>query len=118
MLKRENRLKKHYQYNYVYRAGTKIHGKATTLYFSTSKTKNVKIGFSVTKKVGKAVRRNLARRRLREIMRKSVSRLKQNFNIIIVAHDNILAFSYRELEEDVENLLRKGKLFNEDEKIS
>ena len=118
MLKKENRLKKHYQYNYVYKYGTKIHGKAVSLHICSSKTKNIKVGLTVTKKIGKATKRNLARRRLREIIRKKIDLLKQNFNLIIVAHDNILNFSFKELDSEIFALLKKAKLFEENEKIS
>lgn len=118
MLRKENRLRKHYQYRYVYRSGTKIHGKALTLHFASSKTKNVKIGFTVTKKIGKATKRNLARRRLREIIRKLLPNLKQNYNIIVVAHDNILSFSFQELQLELISLLAKGNLSKDNEENS
>ncbi len=111
MLKRENRLKKRYQYSYVYRAGKKASGNALTLYASTSKTKFIKVGFCVTKKVGKATRRNLARRRLREIIKKQLPNLKQNYNIIIVAKDNILSVTFADLQAELITLLEKLGLF-------
>lgn len=118
MLKRENRLKKRYQYNYVYKVGKKVSGTAMTIYATTSKTKNIKVGFSVTKKVGKATRRNLARRRLREIVRKQLPNLKQNYNIIIVAKDNILSKSFAELSSEFESLLIKLELLNKSDEKS
>ena len=42
------------------------------LYVVSSKTKNIKVGLAVTKKVGHAVVRNKIRRRLREIIKKQV----------------------------------------------
>lgn len=111
MLKRENRLKKHYQYKYVYREGTKLHGRSMSLLFVSSRTKQAKIGFTITKKIGKAVRRNLVRRRLREIIKRQLPYLKQNYNIIIVAHENILSCSFAELEQELKSLLEKGNLF-------
>ena len=49
----------------------------------------MKVGLAVTKKVGHAVVRNKIRRRLREIVRKQLPNLKQNYNIIVVAKDCI-----------------------------
>ena len=117
MLKKVNRLKKHYQYAYVYRAGHRVSGKCVSIFACTSKTKNIKIGFSVTKKVGKAVKRNKARRRLREIIKKQLPNLKQNYNIIIVAKDNILDFSFKEIEMDIAYLLNKLQLVIDEKSI-
>ena len=82
MLKKINRLKKRYQYNYVYKQGIKYYGKTIILYATPSKTKNIKVGFAITKKIGHAFKRNLIRRRLREIVYSEIVDLKQNYNII------------------------------------
>ena len=94
MLKRINRLKKRYQFNYVYKSGEHFSGEHIVLYVASSKTKNIKVGLAVTKKVGHAVVRNKVRRRLREIIKKQVPNLKQNNNIIVVARDNITEASF------------------------
>ena len=117
MLKKENRLKKKYQYAYVYRVGKKASGEALIVYATTSKTRSAKIGFSVTKKVGKATRRNLARRRLREIIKKQLPNLKQNYNIIIVAKDNILSFTFAQLSADLAKILGKLGLYKDEKSI-
>lgn len=85
MLEKEYRLKKKYQFNYVYRVGKTCHGRFILLVFSPSKNQNVKIGISVTKKVGNAVKRNRARRVIREAVTPLLDLIKQNFNVVIVA---------------------------------
>ena len=97
MLNRINRLKKRYQFNYVYKSGEHFSGEHMVLYVVSSKTKNIKVGLAVTKKVGHAVVRNKIRRRLREIIKKQVPNLKQNNNIIVVARDNISSASFEKL---------------------
>lgn len=111
MLSRDNRLRKKYQFNYVYKNGGRVSGKCLTLHYTPSKTKNVKIGFAVTKKVGKAHIRNLVRRRLREMIRKQLPNLKQNFNIIIMAKDCISEFKFAEQEAELVYLLKKADLY-------
>lgn len=113
MLKKVNRLRKHYQYNYVYRQSVRYSGKAMTIYVSPSKTKNIKIGFAVTKKVGHAVVRNLIRRRLREVVFKSIPSLKQNYNLILSAKDGIENYTFAELDAEFQKLVSKADLFNE-----
>ena len=87
------------------------------LYTASSKTKNIKIGLAVTKKVGHAVVRNKIRRRLREIIKKQLPNLKQNYNIIVVARDNISKASFVELENEFIKLTKKANLIKNEEII-
>ena len=114
MLKRINRLKKRYQFNYVYKSGEHFSGEHMVLYVASSKTKNIKVGLAVTKKVGHAIVRNKVRRRLREIIKKQVPNLKQNNNIIVVARDNITEASFEKLSNEFLKLIKKANLFNEE----
>ena len=111
MLKQEFRLKKRYQFNYVYRAGKTCGGKFLLLVFSHSKNKNVKIGVSVSKKVGKAVVRNRVRRLIREAIQPLLASLKVDNNIIIVAKAQIVGKSLEQISEDLKNTLQKAELF-------
>ncbi|MBP3581444.1 MAG: ribonuclease P protein component [Clostridia bacterium] len=43
MLKKDNRLKKRYQFNYVYKSGEHFSGKALVLYLTPSRTKSIKV---------------------------------------------------------------------------
>ncbi len=117
MLKKVNRLKKRYQFNYVYKAGSHFYGSHLILYVTPSKTKNIKVGFAVTKKIGHAVKRNLVKRRLREIVYFEISKLKQNYNIIVVAKDSALQASFTDLQSDFHKLITKADLIN-NEKVS
>lgn len=113
MLKKANRLKKRYQFNYVYRAGEHFSSKAITLYVSPSKTKDIKVGFAVTKKIGHATMRNLIKRRLREIVYAEIPNLKQQYNIIVVAREGISEFTFFELSCEFHKLILKAGLVNE-----
>ena len=115
MLKRVNRLKKRYQFNYVYKSGEHFSSEHLVLYVSSSKTKSIKVGFAVTKKVGHAVVRNKIRRRLREIVQKQLPNLKQNYNIIVVAKENIAGASFEKLSIEMNKLLKKANLFYEED---
>ena len=113
MLKKVNRLKKRYQFSYVYKAGSHFSGHYLVLYATPSKTKNIKVGFAVTKKIGHAVKRNLVRRRLREIVFAEIQNLKQNHNIIVVAKENTQNATFAELQHELRKLILKADLYNE-----
>jgi ribonuclease P protein component len=65
-------------------------------------------GFSVTKKVGKAVQRNQVKRLLREIMR--LQSLKPGWDIVIIARPAVVNTDYHQLEQEVSRLLARAKL--------
>ena len=111
-MKREYVLKKKYMFNYCYKVGKVVHGKSIVLYFTPSKNKNVKVGISVSKKVGKAVQRNRAKRVIREAITPFLTTIKQDYNIIIVARETFLSFSFSDISRDLYILLKRAELVN------
>ncbi|MGN1063086.1 MAG: ribonuclease P protein component, partial [Alphaproteobacteria bacterium] len=63
------RLKKHRQFVDVANKGQKLVSSGLILLYMPNETGEVRVGFTVTKKLGNAVVRNRIRRRLREVVR-------------------------------------------------
>jgi ribonuclease P protein component len=70
-------------------------------------------GFSVTKRVGKAVQRNRLKRLLREIMR--VQSLKPGWDIVLMARSAAADSDYHQLERAVTRLLAQAQLLEHTE---
>lgn len=105
MLKKDLRLKKNKDFSYIYRKGTKFKGQYISIYKLTNYS-SIKIGFSLSKKTGKAVTRNLYRRRLHAIFKDQLNNLKPS-KYIVIGHTNISHTSYKDLKKDTISLIEK-----------
>jgi ribonuclease P protein component len=111
MLPKENRLKKEKEFEAVFKGGRTIKGKSVFLRYLINGTDKTKVGFVVSKKISKlAVIRNKAKRRMRDIVRLKKDGLKEGLSIVIVSLPSISKLTYKEIKEDLENLLSKEEL--------
>ena len=78
------RLKKNYQYNYVYKHAESVADKNFVLLFCKSNKAQTQVGFSVGKKFGKAVARNRLRRQMKAAVSQFVPEAKVGFNVVLV----------------------------------
>ncbi len=68
-----------------------------------------KVGFTTTKKIGKAVVRNRTRRRLRAVVRDVFPKLaKDNTEYVLIGRYNTANCPYKELKSDVKWALKKA----------
>ena len=111
MLNSENRLRKRKEFAYLYNNGTAKHTKHLTVVYLPTKYRALKIGFSITKKIGKAHTRNLIKRRLRAIVRGLVSSLPNNYNMVVIAKADIDKVSFEDLALETKQLFERTGLF-------
>lgn len=68
----------------------------------------VRIGFTVSKKVGTAVERNRVRRRLKEIVRRSAATgLPAGHDYVLIGRRSALSMPFDQITEDFERALRR-----------
>jgi len=113
MIKKEHRLTKNRHFQFIYRKGKAYHSKFLTLVCVRTKTKPFKIGFSVSKKIGKSVVRSKVKRRLRECFNLLQNNFNWQFNYIFIAKKDIDTISFNDIKIEMEKLLKKAGLFND-----
>ena len=107
-------LKRHKEFRYTYRVGRSMNTPLFTLVYAKSRRETVRIGFSVSKRVGNAVQRNRAKRRMRACITPMVDRLKGGCNIILIAKPEVLEAPFAELTQQMQTLLHRSGVWESD----
>lgn len=106
MLPKRHRLTQSKDIGRVRRYGKRAGDQLLTLYVLPARSADVRVGFSVSKRVGKAVVRNKVKRRLRESIRHELPRTRRGQDILVVARPAAAFASYHELSQAVQDLLK------------
>jgi len=103
------RLKKNYEFERVYKKGKSSACKSLVLTYLSVKS-GLKAGFSVSRKIGKAVVRNKVKRLMRENFRLLIPSIEQNYHYVFIARNGIETLSFNEIGRDIKYLLTKNNL--------
>ena len=108
-MKSKYRLKKNYQYNYVYKHSQSVADKNFVMLFCKSNNAVPQAGFSISKKFGNAVRRNKIRRQLKAVVSNFMPRVKPHYNIVFIPRKSE-SYVFVDVVESVTRLFEKSGL--------
>ena len=84
------------------------------LYARPNRTGKNRVGITTGKKLGHAVVRNRARRRLREVYRLATPHLKKGYDFVLVARSKAVDGSFSAMQENFERLCKKLGVWEEE----
>ncbi|AQS57759.1 ribonuclease P protein component [Desulforamulus ferrireducens] len=100
-------LKKNADFKSVYSKGISAANRYLVLYKLPSKGLGKRFGFSISKKVGKAVCRNRLRRILKEICRLNLDRFANGYDYVFIVRQAAADQDYHQMEKQVWHVLGK-----------
>ena len=100
-------LKQNHLFRRLYQKGASAVSGPMVIYCRKNKLGHNRLGITVSVKLGGAVVRNRARRRLREVYRLNKPALKQGYDIILVARTRTLSGSWKELNDSFLRICQK-----------
>ncbi len=102
------KLKRNNDFTRLYRSGRSQKARCAVILVRANRLGITRVGYSVSKKIGNAVKRNRCRRRLREAMYKYNDKLKNGFDIVFVARYQDKEPPFDEVVREVGYLLGKS----------
>jgi ribonuclease P protein component len=113
-----HRLRKHADYQLVYKAGRKQFAKQIAYFYATrpplgpngkarrSDTPGPRVGLTVPKTLGGAVDRNRIKRRMREAVRHKLTLLTSPVDVILHPRRSVIDLDFPQLEREVAQIFR------------
>ena len=107
-------LKRHKEFRYTYARGRAQSLPLFTLVYVKSRNETVRVGFSVSKRIGNAVQRNRAKRRMRASLTPMLPHIAGGFNVIFIAKPDVLEAPFFELGKQMEALIKRAGLWRDE----
>lgn len=100
MVKKAVTIKQNHEFRRLYKKGRSVVTPSMVFYCRPSRLGHNRLGITVSTKIGCAVQRNRARRRLRELFRLAQPHMKQGYDIVIVARSRAVTAAHKKLQAD------------------
>lgn len=110
MLKRPYRLRRKQDFQRVRQEGRSWFHPLVILGAAPNDLPYTRIGVTASRRVGKAVRRNRAKRLLREAARRRYDRIQPGWDLVLIARPTIVGRTFHQVDQALEQLLHQAGL--------
>ncbi|WP_026691794.1 ribonuclease P protein component [Alteribacter aurantiacus] len=109
-MKKRYRLKKNEDFQLVFKGGFSVANRQFVVYQRKTETNpHLRVGLSVSKKVGNAVTRNRVKRLIREVIRELEPQMK-NRDYVIIARKPTAEMDFHQVRKSLLHVLKLGKI--------
>ncbi len=114
-MKKTIMMKKNYEFKNLFSRGKFYYGVCIHMYIKKTNLKWNKLGIAISKKQGKAVKRNRIKRLIRENYQYFEDAIPIGYNILIIMNKkkNIENISYNDVHEDFIKIFQKANILGE-----
>ena len=112
-MKYSESLKKHKDFQHVYKKGSSYANKYLVMYVLENQTEGNRLGISVSKKVGNSIVRHRLTRLIRESYRLQEERFQCGYDIVVIARVSAKGKDYHEIEKALLHLAHLHKIIDQ-----
>ncbi len=107
MLPKQHRLTRSRDFTRIRRFGRSSGSRLVALYVLPVSTPDIRVGFSVSKRVGKATVRNHVKRMMREAVRHKLGEIRPGRDLVFIARPASAEASYEQIADAVVQVLQR-----------
>jgi len=111
-MQKKYRIKKTSEIDAIFNQKKRVSGKYFNIFYQLSENDSFRFAISIGKKYGNAVKRNLMKRRIREIIRKSKDVIKP-FDFVVVVKPDSSELNFETVKKEMLKLLTRAKIMEE-----
>ena len=100
------KIRKGWEYRFIYRNGRRKANRYFVLYYIKNNLEYSRFGISVSRKLGGAVKRNRIKRLIREIVRLKDDTREMGLDMIIVAREGMIGVNFKEANDVFGSLIK------------
>src|SRR5579875_654483 len=108
MLAQQHRLRRSREFARVRRYGRSAGSSVAALYVLPTRGAEIRVGFSVSKKVGKAHVRNRVKRLMREAVRARLGCIRSGSDLVFIARPAAATLSFADMDATIASLLHRA----------
>ena len=112
-MKKEFRIKKNKEFQSVFKKGQSFANRQFVIYkLEKAEQEHFRIGLSVSKKIGNAVKRNQIKRYVRQAFLELEGMLENKYDYVIIVRKPVAEMSFEEVKNSLVNILKIAKVLS------